>query len=71
MNTDKTVFDAIMQFDVTKMAEFITDLCRERDLYCLEVLQEAGVDATMVSIAREIQVEDNRQWLLTKLSDIS
>ena len=71
MNTDMTVFDAIMQFDVTKMAEFITDLCRERDLYCLEVLQEAGVDATMVSIAREIQVEDNRQWLLTKLSDIS
>lgn len=71
MNTDKTVFEAIMQFDVTEMAEFITDLCRERDLYCLERLEEAGVEATIVSVAREIQVEKNRQWLLMKLSDIS
>lgn len=71
MNTDMTVFDMIKQFDITEMAEFITELCHGRDVYCLERLQEAGIDATIVSIAPEIQVEENRQWLLTKLSDIS
>lgn len=67
---DMTYYDLIMMFSVDDMAEFITQLCQERDQYCMEQLQEAGIDATLVQLAREIQVEENKRMLLTKLSDI-
>lgn len=70
MNTNPTVYEMIRSFSVDEMAEFITDLCRERDLYCLERLQEAGIDASIVQLARELQVLDNKMWLLSKYSDI-
>jgi DUF1680 family protein len=65
-----TYYDLIKSFSVDDMAEFMTDLCRDRDLYCLEQLHEAGIDASLVSLAREIQVEMNKQQLLRKLGDI-
>ena len=71
MSSDKiTMYDIIMSFDVDAMAEFITELCQERDRYCLERLQEAGIDATLVQLAREIQVENNKFWLLSEPSEI-
>lgn len=69
-DNEMTYYDLIMSFTVDDMAEFITQLCQERDQYCLERLQEAGIDATLVQLAREIQVEENKQWLLCKLGDI-
>ena len=71
MSSDEmTYYDLIMTFSVDDLAEFITTLCEERDLYCLECLHEAGVDASLVHPAREIQVADNKRMLLTKLGDI-
>ena len=69
-DNEMTYYDLIMQFSVDDMAEFITQLCQERDQYCLERLHEAGIDATLVQLAREIQVEENKQRLLRKLGDI-
>ena len=71
MSSEPTFYDLIKGFNVDDMAVFITQLCRERDEYCLEALHTAGIDASLVSIAFEIQVEDNKRWLLTKLSEIS
>lgn len=71
MSSDKiTMYDIIKSFDVDDMAEFITELCQERDRFCLERLQEAGIDATLVQLAREIQVEQNKFWLLSSPSEI-
>ena len=71
MSSDEmTYYDLIMTFSVDDMAEFITQLCQERDQYCLEQLQEAGIDATLVQLAREIQVEENKRMLLMRLGDI-
>lgn len=69
-SNDMTYYELIKSFSVDDMAEFITQLCQERDQYCLERLQEAGIDATLVQLAREIQVEENKRMLLMRLGDI-
>ena len=71
MSSDEmTYYDLIKSFSVDDMAEFITELCQTRDEYCLERLQKDGIDDTLIQLAREIQVEENKRMLLTKLSDI-
>lgn len=71
MSSDEmTYYDLIKSFSVDDMAEFITELCQMRDKYCLEQLQEAGIDATLVQLARPLQVEENKRLLLMRLGDI-
>lgn len=67
---DMTYYDLIKSFSVDDMAEFITDLCVERELECLAQLQDAGIEASIVQLAREIRVEENKRMLLMRLGDI-
>lgn len=64
-----TYYELIKQFDVNDMAEFITELCRTRDQYCLEKLHEAGIDASLVQMARELDVEENIRMLLRDVGE--
>ena len=64
-----TNFDLIKSFDVDEMAEFLTDLCHERDVVWLETLQAQGIDASLVELPREVQVEIHKQSLLENASD--
>lgn len=65
----KTLFEAIKNFSLTEMAEFITTLCRERDELILEQISAQGIDAHLVSFSFEAQVEANKQILLKGPSD--
>lgn len=64
-----TNFDLIKSFDVDEMAGFLTDLCHERDVVWLEKLQAQGIDASLVELPREVQVEIHKQSLLENASD--
>jgi hypothetical protein len=65
----QTLFEAIKNFSLTEMAEFITQLCRERDEAVLEHITAQGYDAFLVSISFEEQVEENKKLLLMTPSD--
>lgn len=65
----RTLFEAIKNFSLTEMAEFITTLCRERDEAILEQVTSQGYNASIVSISFEKQVEENKKILLMGPSD--
>ena len=65
MSTDATIYDMIMSFGVDEMAEFLHEICRERDLKLQEALHRQGVEADLVELPREVQIEMHKQFLLT------
>lgn len=65
----RTLFEAIKNFSLTEMAEFITTLCRERDEAILEQISAQGIDASLMQPSFEIQVEANKKILLKGPSD--
>lgn len=60
-----TMYDVIMSLDVDEMAEFLHEICHERDIQLQKSLHEQGAEVTLVELPREVQIELHKQFLLT------
>ena len=64
-----TLYEKILTFDVDAMAEFVTELIVNTEERLLHSVAAQGVNVSLVSLAREIRVAENKATLLQEVDD--
>lgn len=64
-----TNLELIQSFNVNEMATMLAQICHERDCQMLERLSAHGIDASLVTLPYEAQVEIHKNWLLEEIDD--
>lgn len=64
-----TLYEKILTFDVDAMAEFVTELIVSTEERLLRSVSAQGVNASLVGLAPEIRVAENKATLLREVDD--
>lgn len=58
-----TNYDQIRNMTVDEMAMLLYGIIHERDLHIMKVLEEKGIDASLIELSPEMHIAYHKQWL--------
>lgn len=62
-----TLYEQITSMSIENMAEFLYEICHEKDIQFIKYLNDNGVSVSLVEIDRDIQIAIQLQSLMSEV----
>lgn len=62
-----TAYDFIRSLNIEEMAEFLYEICHQKDLDMVMYLNERGIKTDLIEVSKDIQVQKHINYLLSEM----